>query len=283
MRVEKDISYLGAGRTEKMDIYTPDRGAAPRPGVIVIHGGGWFSGKKESPREVNICTNLSGRGIVCASIDYTLADDSCPESAPRVWPQNLADCKSAVFYLRKNGDRYGIDPDRIAAFGSSAGGHLAALLGCTHEEHGFDPPGSRPGRIGSCPEGYPYRVSCVISMYGPADPGKWIGESRTPTKGMEILKHIMGGSPEDVPERYRSFSPVNYIDHRTCPFLLIHGTNDSIIPPSHSRFFRDELSKHGIPNELLLVPGARHSFHLRPEGADLVQPAADFLRKHKSA
>jgi acetyl esterase/lipase len=279
MKVEKDISFLRSGRTEKMDIYIPEGGAVPRPGVIVIHGGGWYSGKKDSPREVNICSKLADQGFLCAGIDYLLAEDSRPESAPHVWPENLMDCKQAVYFLRENAARYGIDPYRIAALGSSAGGHLAALLGCTRAEHGLDP-GIPSRRLpGYDSKAYPFAVSCVVSMYGVADPAKWIVEACKATKGMQILKQIMGGTPEEVPEGYKTFSPLHYADRRTCPFLLIHGTDDSIVPVSHSEYFNRELTERGVECKLIVVPGAAHSFHLEPEGMDLVSPVADFIRR----
>src|SRR4051794_6290856 len=112
-RDEKDVPYLPPGRAEKLDLYLPSEDPKPgekRPGIVIIHGGGWTGGDKGAKREINIGTTLASHGYACASINYALAAEGHP-----TWPGNLQDCKRAVRWLRKNAEKYRIDPDHIGA------------------------------------------------------------------------------------------------------------------------------------------------------------------------
>ena len=98
VRIEKNIAYLGPDRTELADLYLPAE-AKPgekRPGVVIIHGGGWTGGKRDAAREINIGTTLAENGYVGLSIDYVLQS----KDGPKIWPQNVYDCKTAVRWLR---------------------------------------------------------------------------------------------------------------------------------------------------------------------------------------
>ncbi|MCA9014881.1 MAG: alpha/beta hydrolase fold domain-containing protein, partial [Planctomycetaceae bacterium] len=130
--VKQEVSYLGEGRTEKLDLYLPDPEfqKGPYPAVVIIHGGGWHGGDKAAAREINIGTSLAKAGYVCASINYQLAkkESKFTDNLKQVWPGNLQDCKTAVRFLRKHADQYQIDASHIGAIGGSAGGHLVAML-----------------------------------------------------------------------------------------------------------------------------------------------------------
>ena len=131
VRIIKDVSYLGEGRKEKLDLYLPANGnGMPRPAIVIVHGGGWHGGDKAAGREQNIGNNLAAAGYVCASINYRLCKKS-DRITPRlreVWPGNLHDCKTAVRFLRKHADKYSIDVKHIGAIGGSAGGHLVGMM-----------------------------------------------------------------------------------------------------------------------------------------------------------
>lgn len=124
--VEKDVPFLEAGRSQSLDLYLPMPAQSRRGAVVWIHGGGWAGGKKDDNREVMVSRSLAAEGYLVASIDYQLATDAAPS-----WPQVLFDCKNAVRYLRANAQKYGIDPDKIAVAGGSAGGHLALMVAYT--------------------------------------------------------------------------------------------------------------------------------------------------------
>src|SRR6516225_8121452 len=114
IRIQREVPYLGANRTELADLYLPleiPKGQRV-PAVVIIHGGGFTGGHRDAARELNIGGTLARNGYIGMSIDYALADISKP-----TWPQNLYDCKTAVRWLRANADRLQIDPDHIGVIG----------------------------------------------------------------------------------------------------------------------------------------------------------------------
>jgi acetyl esterase/lipase len=259
-RIEKDIAYLAPGRKEKADLYLPagNPSFAPRPAVVIIHGGGWTGGDKGAAREINIGTNLALRGYVGLSINYVLA--STNKDGKATWPQNLHDCKTAVRWLRKNAGRLQVDPERIGVIGGSAGGHLAAMLAVTGPKDGLDPQG--PYGEFSC------RVQCAVDLYGPAD-----------LSGRLDLA-MLGKSSAQAPELYRAASPVTYVDRDDPPLLILHGTADNTVPVDQSRLFAAKLRETGARHELVIVEGAPHTFHLQPKQRDLRPLVLGFFDQH---
>src|SRR5882724_3793126 len=162
IRIEREVPFLDAGRTELADLYLPleiPKGQRV-PAVVIIHGGGFTGGHRDAARELSIGNTLARNGYVGMSIDYALADIGRP-----AWPQNLFDCKTAVRWLRANADRLQIDTAHIGVIGGSAGGTLASLVALTRVNDGLDPTG--PYGDFSC------EVQCGIDMYGIADMHEW--------------------------------------------------------------------------------------------------------------
>ena len=254
VRIEKDVPYLAPDRTEKADLYLPPGPPAgkKRPAVVIIHGGGWTGGDKGAKREINIGTTLAENGYVGMSINYVLATKEKP-----TWPQNLHDCKTAVRWLRKNGDKYGIDAENIGVIGGSAGGHLAAMVGLTGPKDGLDPAGELP-----C------SVKCAVVMYGPADL----------TDRAELP--LIGKPAAEVPELYKAASPVTHIDRADPPVLILHGTADTTVPVKQSEILAAALKAAGVEHELVIVEGAPHTFDLQPKQRDLRPLVLGFFDKH---
>ena len=246
VQIERGVEFLAADRKERADLYLPASTPAGglRPAVVIIHGGGWSGGKRDAGRELNIGTNLALHGYVGLSIDYVLASKT-----KAVWPQNLYDCKSAVRWLRKNAARLQIDPNRIGVIGGSAGGHLAAMVTLTTPADGLDP--KEPYGEFSC------RVSCGVDLYGIADLPTYHDAS------------MLGKTFAEAPELYRLASPVTYVRSNSPPMLIIHGTADTTVNVKQSELFADVLKKAGAPHELLIIPGAPHTFDLQPKQRDL--------------
>jgi len=259
VRIEKAVDYLPAGRKEKADLYLPLSldVTQKRPGVLIIHGGGWSGGKRDAAREINIGTTLALNGFVCMSIDYQLHD---PSSDKLCWPQNLHDCKTAVRWMRAHAERLHLDPAHIGVIGGSAGGHLACLVGVTDPEDGLDPDG--PFADQSC------AVSCVVDLYGPTDFSEW--------KDIAALRK----SRLEAPELYKAFSVPSYLDPNDPPFLILHGTADETVPVSQSEQLAAALIQLDIEAELEIVEGAPHTFHLQPKEKDLRPLVLAFFNKH---
>lgn len=257
VRIEREVDFLASGRTQKADLYdlptTTTRQL--RPAVVIIHGGGWSGGKRDAARELNIGTNLALHGYVGMSIDYALATKT-----KAVWPQNLYDCKTAVRWLRKNAARLQIDPDRIGVIGGSAGGHLAAMVALTTAADGLDP--KEPYGEYSC------RVSCGVDLYGIADLSTYHDVS------------MLGKTLAEAPELYRLASPVTYVRSNSPPMLIIHGTADTTVNVKQSEHFADVLKKAGAPHELIIIPGAPHTFDLQPKQRDLRPVVLGFFDHH---
>ena len=239
--VARDLTYVVSnGQRQRLDIAWPKHGG-PHPLVILIHGGGWSGGDKSAYlSEMRV---LAGQGYAAASVSYRLA------SAPfNVFPAAVEDVRCAVRWLRTNAATYEIDPSRIAAMGSSAGGHLSAMLGTAANVEGLD---------GDCPirEASP-RVSAVVAVAGPHDI-RTAGPLDSNQRAM--VENFLGTSPEADPERALLASPAVHADAGDPPFLLIHGTADDVVPIHQSRSMRDTLRAAGVPVTLLELHGVGHA------------------------
>jgi acetyl esterase/lipase len=253
VRAYTDIVYRDAGgRRPRLDVYLPGRGKPPSPGrpaVVAIHGGGWRGGTKNTyGREV---ARLARRGYVVVSVEYILSAPGRP-----TWPENYDDVREAVRWVRRHATDYGIDPGRIAALGSSAGGHLAALLGTQ--------------ALGDDPES---RVQAVVDLYGPSD---LTGLFRSPGAVMP-LRHFLGRDPKDIPALYQDASPISHASRRSAPTLIIHGEADMLVPVAQSIAMVERLKAEGVPAEVIVVPRAGHAFGLEVHGRDLVPEIVGFL------
>ncbi len=262
VRIEKDLSYLGPDRTERFDLYAPAQARAGRrfPGIVIIHGGGWWTGDKGRAREQNIGATLAGHGYVCISINYLLSKPGRPS-----WPENLYDCKRAVQFLRKNANVYNVDPDNIGVIGGSAGGHLAALVALTGPQAALEPPGPY--------EDFSSRVQAAVPMYG-------IHNLKSFEDAKGAVVQFLGTTKQNNPELWSVASPVNHVDGNNPPFLILHGTADKIVPFAQSIELHRKLNARGVSSRFVLVEGAVHTFDLQPAQRDLRPLVVGFFDEH---
>ena len=262
--IESNVPFLGKGRKLLLDLYLPAKSDsnAKRPAVLIVHGGGWHTGSKHAAREKNIATNLAKAGYVCASVNYVLAKkkDTYIENLEQVWPQNIQDCMTGVQFLRANAEKYGIDPERIGAIGGSAGGHLVAMLGVLGDRDGLDPKGG-PWPGVSC------RIQAVVPMYGVHDFPEF-----SKAKDQKI--------PDEHADLAKEASPVTHLSRDDPPFLILHGTRDTLVPHAQSSLLHKAAKKAGVKSEIRIITGAKHSFHLQPAQKDLRPLVVDFFDKH---
>lgn len=275
--VRSDVTYLASDRTEKLDLYLPVRHARAQgaPAVVWIHGGGWTGGQKTAAREKAVCNALAADGYVCASIDYKLG--------PGAWPQNLLDCKNAVRFLRARSTELGIDPQRIAVAGGSAGGHLALMVGLTTGKSDLEPREPYAG-ISSA-------VSCVIDLYGITN---LLTRQETENDGRLTGRHRTGGplavfgatsTDHDV---LKTASPVVHVTRKSPPILILHGRADTTVDYGQSVELAGILEEHGVPHEIVLLEGVGHTFDLqtwsrKPLPSDLRPIVSEFLTRHNGA
>lgn len=267
IEIIKDIPFLGQDREEKMDAYLPkEKGGRPLPVVIWIHGGGWMTGSKSAARELNICRTLAENGYAAFSIDYKLGKQTEEKDGKEAvvtevpWPQNIYDCKTAVRYVRKEAKRFGIDPEKIAISGGSAGAHLALVVGLTADHAKLNAGGLYTDQSNA--------ISCIMDFYGPTV----IEGSRT--------QRFAGKTPEETAENAKLASPILQVKKDSPPVLVLHGTADKTTDIGFSRYLVAKMKEVGAVHEYLEVPEAGHSFHLQPKQMDLRPVVLAFLAKH---
>lgn len=220
MREHSDRQYAeGESRSLALDLYAPERESAA-PLVVLIHGGGWQSGDRT---HVGDTLRLVDRGYAVASVSYRL-------TGAATFPAQIRDCRAAVRWLRAHADEYGLDSDRVAAWGWSAGGHLAALLG-TAPETEFGDPDVHPDES--------HRVQAVVDFFGPTDLlAMGDQESDLDHTGPDSPEgKLVGGPVPERSERARRASPVTHVDGTEPPFLVVHGSADRVVPREQSDLF----------------------------------------------
>ena len=225
---ELDIEYGGDSPAQKLDLYLPlGTGGAPRPAIVVVHGGGWRSGDKQRGQWARIPAQYASDGYVAISVNYRLTGE-----AP--WPAQIEDVKAAVRWLRAHAEEHAVDVDRIGAYGNSAGAHLVSLLGLVKRSDGLE--GSGPYQDHSS------MVQAVCASATPTDFLNWREPGATPPR---LGSTFLAGPPDTLRDRARQASPITYARGDAPPFLLIHGTADRTVPISQSDRFAKALREAG--------------------------------------
>ena len=234
-----NLVFLPEGRPQRLDLYV--RYARDlkvrRPGVLFIHGGGFTGGDKAEYRSASVSADLARAGYVVVSCNYVLG----PKDKPGVWPRNIADCRDAVRWMRANADALGLDPDRIAVAGGSAGGYLALMVGLSDDKTG---PGGDPAAKHSA------KVSAVIDFYGVVN----------------FSKHGKGQVPGVSAAEQAAYLPENQCDPQDPPVLILHGTADTTVDIAQSDAMAKALRAAKVSHEYVVVEGAPHTFDLHPKG-----------------
>lgn len=240
--VKRDVTYCTVGgEALKMDVYLPKVNGRAAPTVIYVHGGSWVSGDKY---EIGLAGDtLALKGYVVASINYRLAP-------AYKWPAQIQDTKCAIRYLRASATAYGIDANRIAVWGSSAGGHLAALAGLAGPEAGFDTVGGYTNQSS--------HVQAVVDMFGPTD----LTAYNPDEFALGVGQAVFGISPGQPSARdlLTKASPISYVSKGAPPFLILHGDKDTLVPLGQSQALYDKLKATGNSAELIVVKNAGHGF-----------------------
>jgi acetyl esterase/lipase len=232
--VVRDISYDDRSGVARLDVYSPDDTAVDRPAVVVIHGGGWRRGFTKDGM-ADHAHRLAASGYVAFNVEYRVTPDGGE------FPHAVQDCICALAFIRARAAEFGIDPARIAAFGYSAGGHLASMLGTA---------AAAPAVMPDCAAGGTGPVAAVISGAGPED--------MTLLPQVDVVTEFVGGTQDDVPELYAAASPITYVAAGAPPFLFIHGTDDWFVDIEHSQRMQSALDDVGTTSKLLSIPGGGH-------------------------
>lgn len=238
-----DIKYARYDAT-KLDLFVPKISDGPLPLIVYLPGGAWFGCDKHFclPWKCGFCQ----RGYATASLSYRVSTE-----AP--FPAHLEDLKAAIRWIRANAATYRIDPKRIGVMGTSAGGHLACLLGVTEKARQFD--------CGAHLE-QSSAVRCVCNFYGATDFSSLFDQLQPGgehTKYMrDAIEQLLGGPLTEKRELALQASPTTYVDEHSPPFLTLHGTGDEMVPFQQAELLHDKLRQSGVANRLIPVPGAGH-------------------------
>lgn len=245
VRVERDIIYAKVGERElKLDLYLPKEAPIkPLPLIIWIHGGGWRNGSKDRTP----AAPLAGKGYAVASVEYRLSGEA-------IFPAQVHDCKAAVRYLRKNAGKYGVDPKRFGVWGSSAGGHLVAMLGTSAGIKDMD------GSVGVTDVSS--EVQAVCDWFGPTDLLRMNdGEGKMDHNAADSPEsRLIGGPIQEHKEKTAKANPINYITPDDPPFLIMHGDKDQLVIYNQSVLLQAALTKAGVESTLVKIEDGGHGF-----------------------
>lgn len=244
-RLIEGLEYANArGVSLQLDLRIPD-GPGPHPVIIYLHSGAWIMGDRTGGPAIRQAT----RGYAVASIDYRLAPT-------HVWPSQIEDCKAAVRWLRANAARFNLDPERIGVFGTSSGGHLAAVLGTSG-----DVPTLEGIELGNAQ--YSSRVKVVVDYYGPTDLLK-IEDQKLPCIPLDgnapfMPPSLLMGCPiQQCQEKTRTAIPMTYATRDDPKFLIVHGLLDCLVPFQQSVDLHVALEGRGVESTLVLLPKGQH-------------------------
>ena len=262
------LAYGTDSPNQVVDLYAP--GGGPWPLIVAIHGGAFMRGNRGG--ELPHVPELLERGYAVASIEYRLSGEA-------LFPAAVQDAKQATAYLRAHAAELNVDPSFFAAWGRSAGGHLAAMLGVTSGQ-----PTEFDGQGGDS------SVQAVVDWYGPSDflrmDAQFLAQSPTgdvpPVQNHDEARSPeslwIGGPIQELPADAARANPITYVTRAAGPlppFFLAAGTSDHLVPHQQTLILAEALRAHGTPVALHILQDARHGD--RRFEAELTRPAIEWL------
>ena len=257
-QVFPNLTYLVATNYEaKLDIYARRGVTSPQPTVIYMHGGFWAAGNKEGSLMSLVPWLEMGWNVV--NVEYRLARVALAPAA-------VEDCLCALRYLTAQAKTYNIDTNRLVVTGESAGGHLALTTGIIPESAGLDR---------ECAGAPLPKVAAIINWFGIADVADVIDGPHRANAAAQWL-----GSLPNRDEIAKRVSPLTYIRAGLPPVLTIHGDADPVVPYQHAVRLHEALSKAGVPNRLLTIPGGKHGGFTPEERTRIYLSIREFLAQN---
>ena len=261
-QVVPDVTFATDGDTElKLDLYLPD--GAPAGLIIWVHGGAWRGGSRAN---VDL-RGMTARGWAIASVDYRL-------STVARFPAQAHDIKAAIRFLRAHAADYGYPANRFAIAGSSAGAHLAALVGVTNGVAALEGTVGNNSAVSS-------DVQAIIDLYGASNLTTILKQSTPHGLNVRVpaLELLLGGQPDAVPELARLASPAFHVDASDPPLLLQHGDQDPQMPVNQALELLGAYEAAGLPVDFKIMHGSAHGGPAFTDDANLARIDA-FLREH---
>ena len=256
--VERDVVYAVNGdRKMTADVFVPSgKPKRPRPAVLVIHGGGWLKGNKSKFHYISVA--LARRGYVAVSVGYRLGGEA-------KFPAAVHDCNAATRWLRSQAKRYGVDPNRIAAVGGSAGGHLVGLMAAAPHVAQLQGEGGHAG-VSSA-------LQAAVVLAGPMQltSGSVARKSREQPASSNANKWF-GKTLDEAPELYKLGAPFTHFSPRTPPMLFLRGQYDAVAANIEGRA---RLAEHKVSTRGLVYYRGRHGCWLQQPWFDVMVDEID--------
>lgn len=254
--IHENIVYgVANGETLLLDVFEPANNTGlPRPAIILIHGGAWNSFDKSTMRP--LAHFLAMAGFVAFPVDYRLFNNDLNH-----WPAQLDDVQMAVRWVRANSAKYNVDRNHIGAYGHSAGGQLALLLGMENTRDNSDPALAQ----------YSSKVQAVVDAAGPTDFTTLGDKDR-----IQYMTNFLNADYAKHPEVWRDASPITHAAKSNAPILIIHGTKDENVPVAESDALNEALQKAGATVQFLRLD-SDHDFSDPPSHRKLALETQSFF------
>lgn len=240
VHIDRDMVYSEHDEQSLLfDLYRPAIADEPTPLVVIVFGGGWRSGTRDQLTE--FAYDLAAHGYSAATIDYRLAGGA------NKFPAQVIDILTAVQFLRENAAGFGLDPNRVALFGASAGAHLALLAGMAEDLSVFDE------RFAS---GQDAGINVIVNLFGPTD----LTVEPTPETESQIraVENLLGAPLDQARELRHLASPVEYVRADGPAVFTVHGDADMLVPVSQARGLVAAMQAVGQENTYIEIPGMGH-------------------------
>jgi acetyl esterase/lipase len=195
------------------------------------------------------------------SVEYRLSNVA-------TWPAQIHDCKAAIRWIRANADKYGVDPERIGVWGSSAGGHLVSMLGTSGGVKELEGENGSPDASS--------QVACVVDYCGPSDFLAFAEKNPRVDHAASAISKLLGGSISELKNLAKQASPITHASSDDPPFLVVHGTKDDVVPIDQAERFYAALKKADVDATIVRIDGGGHGIR----GAEVSRRVRAFLDKH---
>ncbi len=250
-----DQAYAGNENPKQMvDVYLPKKrnSEKPFPVIALIHGGGWVNGDRLGYAAQAIQLARTG-DYAAVTVGYRLTKEAH-------WPTQVHDCKAAIRWIRAHAKELNLDPDKIAVWGSSAGGHLSSLLGTSGDVKELE------GDLGPNTS-FSSRVQCVVNLCGPEDftQALMFDKEGKPIWKDDAVSGLLGGNAQEKPAEAKAASPVTYVSKDDPPFITFQGTKDQRVAFLHAETIHAALQQAGIISLLVPITDGGHSSVSHPE------------------
>ena len=268
-----DLAYATKSPAQKLDLYLPKNAKAPFPVIVMIHGGAFLFGDKADGMGLAGVDSLLEAGFAVASINYRLSGEAS-------YPAQIFDAKTAVRFLRAKAATYQLDPTRFGAWGASAGGNLASLLGTTGGVAELE--GAELGHADQSS-----RVQAVVDWFGPIDFLKMQEQAGPGSRAAHTNdasspeSRLLGAPIQSIPQKVALTNPINFITPDDAPFLIENGSDDRHIPPIQNQMLAEKLTRV-LGKEKVIHHTLEGAGHGGPafETSENLQRVIDFFQKH---